>query len=215
MSISHSSDSDDSIRENVATVKRYLHSTIGKGQVADVLLWRNTRLSASLLLGFTAMWFLFEVYEYNLISLLCHIAILAMLILYITYTIAKFTQWDLPDFEELTIQESAFKWLYKKTNSLLLKFYYTSSGEDLTQFFLTMTSLWMISVIGSYFSSLNLIYLCLICIGTLPALYERYEHEVDYLASKGIRDMKNTLKQFEFNVLSKIPREQVNGNKWK
>ncbi|KVI05389.1 Reticulon [Cynara cardunculus var. scolymus] len=181
MSISHSSDSDDSIRENVATVKRYLHSTIGKGQVADVLLWRNTRLSASLLLGFTAMWFLFEVYEYNLISLLCHIAILAMLILYITYTIAKFTQ----------------------------------CGEDLTQFFLTMTSLWMISVIGSYFSSLNLIYLCLICIGTLPALYERYEHEVDYLASKGIRDMKNTLKQFEFNVLSKIPREQVNGNKWK
>ncbi|KAI3733929.1 hypothetical protein L6452_13388 [Arctium lappa] len=215
MSISHSSDSDDSIHENVATIERYLHSTVGKGQVADVLLWRNTRLSASLLLGFTTMWFLFEVYEYNFISLLCHIAILAMLIIYVTYTTAKFSQWDLPDFEELTIQESTFKWLYKKTNNLLLKFYYTSSGEDLTRFFLTMASLWMISVIGNHFTSLNLIYLCFVCIGTLPALYERYEHEVDYLASKGIRDMKNMLKQFDSNVLNKIPRGQVKEKKRK
>ncbi|KAJ9554285.1 hypothetical protein OSB04_018330 [Centaurea solstitialis] len=215
MSKSHSSDPNNRIHENVARIERFLHSTIGKGQVTDLLLWRNTRLSASLLLGFTAIWFLFEVYEYSFISLFSHIAILAMLIIYGTYTTAKFTQWDLPDFEELTIQESTFKWLYKKTNDLLLNFYHTSSGEDLTRFFLTMASLWMISVIGSYFNSLNLIYLCFICIGTLPALYERYEHEVNHLANKGIRDMKNMLKQFDSNVLNKIPRGQVKEKKRK
>ncbi|KAL7587842.1 hypothetical protein Lser_V15G37136 [Lactuca serriola] len=217
MSLSQSSDSDDHHihQNNAKTFKRYFHSFIGNGPVADVLLWRNTRVSASLLLGTTTMWFLFEVYEYNFVSLLCNLAIIGMLTIYVTYTMAKYTQWDLPDFEEITIQEAAFKWLYKKTNRLLLEFYYTASGEDLIRFFMTLISLWMISVIGSHFSSLNLIYLCFLCVGTLPALYQRYEKEVDYLVSKAIRDMKIVLKQFDSNVLSKIPRGKVKEKKRK
>ncbi|KAI3730603.1 hypothetical protein L1987_61775 [Smallanthus sonchifolius] len=207
------SDHDNKTYQNMENFKRYFQSFIGKGHVSDVLLWRNTRLSASILLGVTAIWSLFEVYEYNFVSLICHISIVAMLIIYITYTMAKYTQWDLPDFEEITIPESAFKWLYRKTNKLLLKFYYTSSGEDLVQFLSTMALLWMISVIGSHFSSLNLIYLCFLCVGTLPAIYERHEGEVDYLVSKGIKDAKRLLEQFDSNILSKIPRGQVKEKK--
>ncbi|KAL4574496.1 hypothetical protein LXL04_021328 [Taraxacum kok-saghyz] len=215
MPFSHSSDSDDYTRQNNATFKSYFHSFIGKGPVSDILLWRNTRISASLLLGTTTLWSLFEVYEYNFVSLLCNIAIIGMLIIYVTYTMAKYTQWDLPDFEEITIQEAAFKWLYKKTNRLLMEFYYTASGEDFIRFSLTLISLWIISVIGSHFSSLNLIYLCFLSVGTLPALYDRYESEVDYLARKGIKDLKIILKQFDSNVLSKIPRGQVKEKKRK
>nr|XP_043613969.1 reticulon-like protein B9 [Erigeron canadensis] len=211
-----SSDSDhhDTITyQNTPKFKSVFHSVIGNGLVSDVLLWRNTRLSASILLGVTAIWSLFEVYEYNFVSLLCHIFILGMLIIYITYTMAKYTQWDLPDFEEITIPESTFKWLYRKTNQLLLKFYYTASGEDLTRFFLTMTSFWIISVIGSHFSSLNLLYLCFLCIEILPALYERYENDVNHLVSKGIRDMKLLVEQFGTKFLDKIPKGQIKERK--
>ncbi|KAM0015313.1 hypothetical protein Hdeb2414_s0033g00724571 [Helianthus debilis subsp. tardiflorus] len=207
------SDYDTQTYQNMATFKRYFHSFIGNGQVSDILLWRNTRLSASILLVVTAVWSLFEVYEYNFVSLVCHVAIGAMLIIYITYTMAKYTQWDLPDFEEITIPESMFKWLYRKTNRLLLKFYYTASGEDLVRFLSIMATLWMISVIGSHFTSLNLIYLCFLCVGTLPALYVRHESEVDYLVRKGIIDMKRLLEQLNYNILSKIPRGQVKEHK--
>lgn len=54
-----------------------------------------------------------------------------------------------------------------------------------------------------------------LCVGTLPALYQRYEKEVDYLVNKAIRDMKIVLKQFDSNVLSKIPRGQVKEKKRK
>lgn len=41
---------------------------------------------------------------------------------------------------------------------------------------------------------------------TLPFLYERYEEEVDDLASKIYTQMARTYKKFEVDVLRKIPR---------
>jgi hypothetical protein len=41
---------------------------------------------------------------------------------------------------------------------------------------------------------------------TVPALYERYESEVDHLAVKGNKDAKKLYEKFDANVLNKIPR---------
>ena len=38
--------------------------------VADVLLWRDRNLSAGILAGATVTWFLFDVVEYNAVTLL-------------------------------------------------------------------------------------------------------------------------------------------------
>lgn len=51
--------------------------------VADILLWKDRNLSAGVLIGATLIWYLFEVVEYNIIPLLCQIAILAMLLIFI------------------------------------------------------------------------------------------------------------------------------------
>lgn len=51
--------------------------------VADILLWRNRNLSAGILAGATLIWFLFDVVEYNIVTLLCHIALVGMLLLFI------------------------------------------------------------------------------------------------------------------------------------
>lgn len=48
-----------------------------------------------------------------------------------------------------------------------------------------------------------------VCLETLPALYERYEEEVDHLATKGNRDAKKLYKKFDSKVLNKIPRGPV------
>ncbi|KAI3818277.1 hypothetical protein L1987_12081 [Smallanthus sonchifolius] len=193
--------------------ERSLHSALGGGQVADILLWRNKSLSAAILLGFTMIWFLFEVLEYNFVTLVCHITILVMLMVYITYTAAKFTDWDLPNIHEITIQESAFRWTYRKISTVLLRFYEISSRENFLEFFLVIGALWMISVIGNHFSSLNLLFFCVICLGTLPALYEEYENEVDHLISKGRKDATKMLKKIDAEVLKKIPRGRVKEKK--
>jgi hypothetical protein len=51
--------------------------------VADVLLWRNRNLSAGILAGAALTWFLFDVAEYNAVTLLCHAVLLGMLLLFL------------------------------------------------------------------------------------------------------------------------------------
>ncbi len=50
---------------------------------------------------------------------------------------------------------------------------------------------------------------------TLPVFYERYEEEVDYLATRGNRDLKKLYTKFDSNVLNKIPRGPVKNKKFK
>ncbi|RRT82031.1 hypothetical protein B296_00013574, partial [Ensete ventricosum] len=56
--------------------------------VADILLWRNKYLSAGVLAGATVIWFLFEVAEYHFLTLLCHISITTMLVVFIWSNVA-------------------------------------------------------------------------------------------------------------------------------
>ncbi|KAK1320914.1 Reticulon-like protein B1 [Acorus calamus] len=55
--------------------------------------------------------------------------------------------------------------------------------------------------------------LSFLCIFTLPVLYERYEHDVDYLANRGNRDLKKMYRKLDSKVLNKIPRGPVKKDK--
>jgi hypothetical protein len=44
-------------------------------------------------------------------------------------------------------------------------------------------------------------------------MYERYEHEVDYLASKGNQDVKRLFNKLDSTVLNRIPRGPVKEKK--
>ncbi|XP_049404155.1 reticulon-like protein B9 [Solanum stenotomum] len=215
----YSSDSDDPHPSHLAPTRRSLahnrpmHAILGGGKVADILLWRDKAITGSILIGFTLIWSLFEVMEYNIVTLLCHISMSIMLILFIWSMGAGFVDWNPPNFRAFMISDSTFRWLCGKFNSILVKFYEISSGKDLRNFFLAITFLWILSVIGSYFSSLNLLYLGFVCLATLPALYERYHNEVDYLLRQGNQDMKKLYNKFDTEVLNKIPRGPVKQKK--
>ncbi|KAA8529111.1 hypothetical protein F0562_034090 [Nyssa sinensis] len=187
----------------------------GVSLVADILLWKDKNLSAAILVAFTIIWFLFEVVEYNFVTLLSHLSIIMMLIVFIWFNGAGIMNWNPPDIRDIKVPESTFRWLFTKINWLLLTLYEISCWEDLAMFLLAIAFLWILSVIGSYFSSLNLFYIGFLCMETLPALYERYEKEVDHLASHGNRDVKKLYKKFDSRVLNKIPRGPVKEKKFK
>jgi hypothetical protein len=50
---------------------------------ADLVLWRNKKISGGVLAGATAVWLLFEVMEYHLLTLLGHCLILSLATLFL------------------------------------------------------------------------------------------------------------------------------------
>lgn len=61
---------------------------------ADVLLWRNKKISASVLSGATAIWVLFEWLNYHLLTLICIAVVLGMLAQFVwTNASGLFSRW--------------------------------------------------------------------------------------------------------------------------
>ncbi|KAB5568397.1 hypothetical protein DKX38_002190 [Salix brachista] len=56
-----------------------VHHLLGGGKSADVLLWRNKKISSGVLTGATAIWVLFEWLNYHFLSLISFVLALGML----------------------------------------------------------------------------------------------------------------------------------------
>ncbi|XP_010926506.1 reticulon-like protein B2 isoform X1 [Elaeis guineensis] len=197
-----------------------LYDFLGGGKVADVVLWRNKRLSAGILAGFTVIWLLFEVVEYHFVTLLCHMAIAAILVAFIWSNVAALFGLSPPKIPEVRIlSQQAFKefveTLHPKLSRLVSILHRVAFGEDLKLLLFAILYLWILSVMGSLCSFLNLLYFVSLCIQTLPALYKRYGREVDDLAAKGSHELNKLYAKLEQEVLKKIPRgpgkEKKNG----
>ncbi|XP_022856711.1 reticulon-like protein B9 [Olea europaea var. sylvestris] len=218
-SSSYGSDSGSAQRTRLFGRERPIHAVLGGGKVADVLLWRDTRVSAAILFGSAAIWFLFEVVEYTFVTLFCHIFITTMLVVFIWSAGADFFKWKPPRLPETILEEPAIRdvasTFHKKINDFLSELHYVASGNNPKLFFLILVSLWVISVIGSSVSTLNLLFFGLLCLEILPFLYEKYEDEVDDLASKINGRMKTRYQKFDVEVLGKIPRGPVKEKKIK
>ncbi|KAL8111059.1 reticulon-like protein B9 [Apium graveolens] len=216
-----SSDSEDEVAPSskLFSRERSVHTLLGGGQVADVLLWRDKKISSAILAAVTIIWFLFEVVEYNFITLLCHIFITSMLIIFIWSTAADLFNWAPPQIPKMVLQDSIFRdvasTFHIKFNKLLFQVIYIACGNDLKVFAMAVLLLWLVSLIGNYISSLNLLFLGILSLETLPFLYERYEKEVDYLVGKVYRRMRKIYRKFDSKVLDKIPRGPMNGKKAK
>jgi hypothetical protein len=50
---------------------------------ADVLMWKDKKISAAVIGGATAIWVLFEVVEYNLLPLVSHVLIGALAVVFL------------------------------------------------------------------------------------------------------------------------------------
>ncbi|XP_048330164.1 reticulon-like protein B9 [Ziziphus jujuba] len=197
--------------------ERSIHEVLGGGKAADVLLWRNRNISAGLLLGISVIWFLFEVVEYNFITLLCHLSIAIMLVFFIWCTGAETFGWNPPILPQIIVREDAFKdaalTFHRRFNHSLSKLFDIAYGRDLPHFILAIVSLYTLSVIGTYFSFLNFLYVGFLCLHILPIVYERFEDDIDRLVGHVILEMKKLYMRFDTNFLDKIPRGTVKEKK--
>lgn len=194
-----------------------IHHILGGGKVADVLLWKDKKVSAAILMGISIIWFLFEVVEYNFLTLLCHLIISTILIIFIWNKVADIFQWNPPRIPEFFLDKYTFREVatifHAKMDQFASNFFYVACGNDFRHFILAIGSLWMLSVIGNYISTLNLLFFGCLCLETLPYLYDQYQEEVDYHVGQVNRRMRKSYKKFDKEVLRKIPRGPVKEHK--
>ncbi|KAK1698910.1 hypothetical protein QYE76_015607 [Lolium multiflorum] len=214
------SESDDDRRPaptttTVRTIRRQrsIHRLLGGRKVADVLLWRNRNLSAGILAGAALTWFLFDVAEYNAVTLLCHAVLLGMLLLFLWNVAAPLVDRAPPRIPEVIVSEHAFReaalTVHRKLEHSVAVLYDIACGKDLKKFLTVVGSLWVLAVIGDNCSFTSLLFVGFLCALTIPALYERYETEVDHLVAKGGEDLKKFYRKVDSNVLNKIPRGPI------
>ncbi|MBA0767087.1 hypothetical protein Gotri_016042 [Gossypium trilobum] len=204
-----SSESDNEItpRGKLFGRQRPMHAILGGGKgILSISLFTYPYI-------FTTFVFGNKVVEYNFVTLLCHISITAMLAIFIWCISADYFGWKRPTIPQLLSDQAAFSevvyFFHWRFNQFLQKLLHIAGGNDPVNFFLVIISLYVLSVIGSCFDFVNLLFIGLVSMETLPYLYTRYEDEVDYHAGQMTRKGSKVYKRF----LNKIPRGTVKEKK--
>lgn len=194
-----------------------VHKVFGGGKPADVFLWRNKKISAGVLGSATAMWVLFELLEYHLLTLVCHILILSLAVLFLWSNASTFinkSRPHIPEFhipEEPVLQVAAA--LRIEINNVFAFLRDIASGRDLKKFLSAIAGLWVLSIVGNWCNFLTLFYIAFVLLHTLPVLYEKYEDQVDSFAEKAHAEFNKQYAVFDAKVLSKIPRGPLKDKK--
>ncbi|XAR67541.1 hypothetical protein NMG60_11002333 [Bertholletia excelsa] len=221
MSIYSSSDSDDDRRLMTRPFgrERSIYEILGGGKVADVLLWKDKRVSAAILAGVATIWFLFEVVEYSFLTLFCHVIMTTMLVIFIWSMAAEIFKWDPPRIPDILLYDDTYRNIItvgqRKLDQFLFTFFDIALGNNFKQFVLAIVSLWVLSVLGNYINTLNLLFFGCLCLETLPYLYERYEDEVDEFLAAARGELRRSYRQFDREVIRKIPRKPAKAKKTK
>ncbi|KAL3837724.1 hypothetical protein ACJIZ3_022315 [Penstemon smallii] len=224
-----SSDSDDDkdLKSAAASVKskiyrlfgreKPVHKVLGAGKPADIFLWRDKKVSAGVVGVATAIWVLFELLEYHLLTLVCHILILGLAIFFLWSNASTFINKSPPKFPEVILPEdivlgvaSALRIEFNRAFAILRE---VASGRDLKKFLAVIAGLWVLSILGSCFNFLTLFYTLFILLHTVPVLYEKYEDQVDAFAEKAEAEIKKQYAVFNVKVLSKIPKGPLKDKK--
>ncbi|KAK2385181.1 Reticulon-like protein B2 [Trifolium repens] len=194
-----------------------LHNVLGGGKPADVFLWRNKKISATTLGVATALWVLFELLEYHLLTLISHLAILALAVLFLWSNASTFINKSPPKIPQVHIPEepvlqiaSAIRIELNRAFALLRDI---ASGRDLKKFLSVIAGLWVLSIVGSWANFLTLFYIAFVLLHTVPVLYEKYEDRVDSFGEKALAEFKKQYAVFDEKVLSKIPKGPLKDKK--
>ncbi|XP_057513698.1 reticulon-like protein B4 [Actinidia eriantha] len=224
---SSSSDSDDEKKSSPSSLKskvyrifgreKPVHKVFGGGKPADLFLWRNKKISAGVLVGATAIWVLFELLNYYLLTLVCHSLILSLAGLFLWSNASTFINKSSPRIPEVHIPEdpvlqfaSALRIEINRSLKVLREI---ALGKDLKMLLSVIAGLWILSIIGSCCNFLTLFYIAFVMLHTVPVLYEKYEDKVDAFSEKAMIEIKKHYAVFDAKVLSKIPRGPLKDKK--
>ncbi|XP_016442953.1 reticulon-like protein B8 [Nicotiana tabacum] len=186
-----------------------VHHILGGGRSADVLLWRNKKISAGVLASATAIWVLFEWLNYNFLSLVCFALVIGMIAQFLwknasgimNRSPAKVPRLVLPDDLFISIAKS----IGAEVNRGLRFLQDVACGGNIKQFLVVVVSLWVAAIIGSWCNFLTVLYIGFVAAHTLPVLYERYDDKVDGFVYNALERLQGHYKKLDRGILSRIP----------
>ncbi|KAF8643671.1 hypothetical protein HU200_066730 [Digitaria exilis] len=187
-----------------------IHKALGGGKPADVFLWRNRNISAGVLGGATAIWIIFELLGYHLLTFLCHGLIFSVGVLFLWSNASSFINKSPPRIPEVIIPEDLVVNIALSTryeiNRAFANLRQIALGRDIKKFLMVIAAFWLLSVLGSSCNFLTLVYIVFVVLHTVPVLYEKYEDQIDSYGEKGWVEVKKQYAVFDEKVLSKVPR---------
>ncbi|KAG0541597.1 hypothetical protein BDA96_02G030400 [Sorghum bicolor] len=164
--------------------KKSIHHVLGGGKSADVLLWRNKKISSSVLGVATLVWVFFEWLDYHFLTIVCFLLALGMAVQFAWSTFAAVLNRGSPSSvprvqlpEELFANVGAA--VGAQVNRALGFLQDVSCGRDLKQLLIVIAGFFAAAIVGSFCNFLTVIYIGFVCAHTLPVLYERYQDQVD------------------------------------
>ncbi|KAI3911144.1 hypothetical protein MKW92_047083 [Papaver armeniacum] len=192
--------------------QRTIHELLGAGFIADIILWRRQNLTSGLLLVTFAVWVVFEKAGYTLLSLVSSVLLLLVVIFFVWAKSASILNRPPPPLPELHISEEVMNEAAAIIRSWVNAFSSASLdialGKNSDLFFKVAGALLLLSVIGGWTDFLTLGYTSLFLILTVPALFEKYENQIDRYAMIGCRSLQRLYMKLDMKCFSKI-RELV------
>ncbi|KAE8680731.1 Reticulon-like protein B8 [Hibiscus syriacus] len=188
--------------------ERPVHHILGGGKSADVLLWRNKKISASVLAGATAIWVLFEWLNYHFLTLLCFALVLGMLAQFVWSNALGFLNRSSSQVPRLVLPDELFvsigRSVSAEVNRSLQFLQDVSCRGNLKQFLAVAVSLWVAAVIGSWSNFFTVLYIGFVAAHTLPVLYERYDEQIDGFVYDMFEQLQNHYKKLDSGVKRKL-----------
>ncbi|XP_044508145.1 reticulon-like protein B16 isoform X2 [Mangifera indica] len=186
-----------------------VHQFMGGGKTADILLWKRWRISFGIIVVATVAWLIFEQSGLPLLLICSDVLLLLIVVSFVRANIAAYIGRQLQTLPELELSEemvnNAAASFRVKINNMLYMAHDITVGKDFRLFFQMVVCLWLLSVIGSYFSLFTLAYIGTILTITVPALYSRYEEHVDRFCGLICNKLSQQYKIVDDNVISRIP----------
>lgn len=184
-----------------------IHQILGGGVVADVMLWRKRDLTVGILIVTLAAWMMFEISGYTLLSFTSNVLLLLFTILFLWAKSAAILNRPAPPLPHFHLSEEtaseAATLIRDHINTMLSASEDIALGRDSKMFVRVGLMLLTISVIGSFASFLILGYTSLVLVLTVPAVYERYETQIDKCAVMGCRKVQEYISKIHKWILEK------------
>ncbi|KAI0488085.1 hypothetical protein KFK09_027911 [Dendrobium nobile] len=179
----------------------------------NLFLWTDKKASAAVFAAATAIWVLFELMEYHLVSLVCHFLMLTLAILFLWSYVTTFMNKSPPNISQVRIPEDLAVYIANslrvQINRLLDALEEIALGRDFKKVLAVIAGLWVVSMIGSCCSFLTMFYLAFVLVHALPLVYEKYENEIDSFGEKAMEEINKQFVEFGDKFLSKIPRDPL------
>ncbi|CAN6718647.1 unnamed protein product [Malus baccata var. baccata] len=140
-----------------------VHHVFGGGKAADIFLWRDKKVSAGVLIALTIIWVFFELLECHLLTLVSHLLIIGIAMLFLWSNASTFINKSPPHIPQVQIPEKPVLQIASAITSEINRAFVIvreiASGKDLKQFLSAIAGLWVVSILGKYYNFLTLVYM--------------------------------------------------------